>query len=459
MPKIQKTIRLFSVILITTLGLYASAQSGCYPADKAQMYNQDFKISTFSFDSQDLCQTGSTLVKLYQTLDFIHDTEIADTKQPPLVRGILPTNYYEYLRKHVSSLWGPFRRCPTGPESMACLDGNTGMMMVQAPAFDHDIIFLASTLIHEARHADGPFGHVTCEQGNEINADGSCDPDWNQDSTYAVQVEYLARIFLFAKNVTDAQRIGAKGLALYLAQNKFNHSAPQGRKAVALVANDGSLLLYDGKDTQAFDIKVGDADLFSRDRNFNVLPKDRQSSYLFDPYMPHLPSGNDLNAVDMIGRLFVDFNNSWTPEQKQSLVDAYRFANSGEQAVLFGDRLEVINPAGQTTRVDLGFTKITRLVRDVPCSNVSPAVINGLSADGQLWSLQDTAFVATECHWPSGVKDYASLDDNALALLEDGSLAEIKEGKMTPLTSFASKKFRQMLRLKEPFYWGMRADH
>lgn len=422
------------------------------------MYNKDFKIATNSFDSEDLCQTNSNLVKLYQTLDFIRNTEIPDTKQLPLVRGILSTNYYEYLRHHISSLWGPLRRCPTGPESVACSDANSGMMMVQAPAFDRDIIFLASTLIHESRHADGPFGHVMCEQGNEINANGSCDPDWNQDSTYAVQVEYLARIFLFAKNVTDAQRIGAKGLALYLAQNKFNQSAPQGRKAVALVGTDGSLLLFDGNNTQAFDVKVGDADLFSRDRNLNVVPKDRKLSYLFDPYMPHLPTG-DLNSIEMIGRLFFDFNNSWTPDKKQSMVDAYRFANSGEQAVLFADRLETIDPAGQTTRVDLGFSKVTRLIRDLPCASTSTALINGLSSDGKIWALQDSAFVAMDCQWPAGVKDYAALDDNALALMDDGTLAEIKDGKTTPLTSFSGRKFRQMLRLKEPFYWGMRADH
>jgi hypothetical protein len=437
----------------------AAHASECYPEEQAKRYVADFQVDLDSFPGGiRLCDPGSPALVFFRTLDFLRATKISEKKQPPLVRGILPTDYYSYLKGRVRLTSGPLQRNPAGGDAVASLSPTGGHLILGDSFFASSLVFRASTLVHEARHSDGDFGHVTCTQGHEKGSRKGCDPDEAADGTYSAQIEYLARIFLFAPGVPDSLRIAAKGLGLYLLQNKFNRSPITGRKAVVLVDSNGAPTLFDGRKALSYSLSLGESDLFARDRNFNVVPHDRgKPSFLFDPYLPsHIPGGDGFEDPELLGKVFVLYNTRWPQGRRSALRDAFRFGTEGRQALLFPDHIEIFEGA-ENQRLELGGVAAARFVRDLPCE---------ISGEAQL-VLQDSArrlsavatdggeFHPLDCPWPKGALDFARLNEGALLLLADGTAARAGGEKPEPVAELAGRKFVRMLRLKEPFFWEM----
>ena len=452
------TFALFSLLIASP-----TFAASCYPEEQAKVYVNDLRIGVDTFKGGlDLCNSHSQIVQFFQTLDFLRTTQLSSEPHPPFVRGILPTDYFAYLKERVRFINGPLRGCPMGIPASTCA-GGLGEMIIGDMFYDQRLPVRASFIVHELRHLDGDFPHVTCTQGNEKGAIKGCDQTFENGATYAVQIEYLARLFFFAKNLSDDDRIAVKGFALYLAQNKFNTITLESHKAVVLIdATDGGLVLFDGHNKKTYSIRLPEGSLIARDRNFVVLPANekRGKSYLFDPYLSLTTQTEDvLNDPEAIGWGFVEFNQSWTPERRASLLDSIRFGNSGAQAMLFAGHLDIVTPRS-TKEIDLGENKIDRFVRDLPCAvgEISPQDLFGLGSDlhVRLIRAEDDGQTADlpQCVWPSGVRDYAVLDTGALALRDEGSLVRIDgQNRTEPVAELAGLHFRQMVRLKEPFYW------
>ncbi len=452
-PRILTLLALF-------LGLSANAGAAepCYPQERADEYILQFQIAADTFDGGlELCRTSTPLIKLFKTIDYLRDVRFSDELRPPFVPGLIQTGYYEYLKSRVRFINGPLAGCRGGSD-LACAGGR-GEMVVAKGFFELRTPLRASTLVHELRHLDGDYRHVPCTQGNEKGNARSCDQSFVQGGSYAVQIEYLARLFLFAKDISDGDRLAAKGLALYLAQNKLNATEFKGLKAVLLVEEEtGGAFLYDGTHLREFKSKFLGATVTARDRAFVVMHGDRSKpAFVFDPYLAtEIPSVETSLDPEIVGRTIVEYNKTWPAERRSSLSDTIRFGSAGEQALLFSEHIDIAGPAAIQSSAQT-LPPVSRWIQDSPCMNEESPLM-GRSTDGQIFAftVQAGAVKSSKrlaCTWPADARDFAKLGSLSLILLADGTLArQNQDQSMTSIPELVGKQFRQMVRLKEPFF-------
>ena len=467
-------VRPIGIVIALTITAYSAgafASDACYPQSQADAYARDFNFGAGTFEGgADLCGGDSELVALFRTLDFLRLTEIRPQLKPPFVTGILSNDYYGYLKSRIRILNGPLRRCPTGADSVACA-GGLGELILGESFFSLRVPFRASAIVHEVHHLDGNFPHVRCEAGNEKGQARSCDETFAERGAYAAQLEYLARLFLLAPGVTLSDRIAIKGFALYLAQNKFNHADElDGRRAAVLAdQRDGSVVLFDGQRASALETRLNQGSrLLARDRNFVVLPGDRsRPSYLLDPYLDRVDLAKATDVMtdpEAMGRAIIDFNKRWPLTVREGLLDSMRFGSAGKQALLFSDRIEIVSPGSATPEV-FSSMGLSRFLMDVPCGDSLPDsnALYGLDHEAiRKISLSAPNIFETRsaeklsCQWPTGDLDYVRLDSLDIALGSDGMIFKVsRSGQRDALPNFTDRRFRQVTRFKELFFWGL----
>lgn len=439
----------------------APALSECYSQTQADQYIQEFSLGPKTFKGgNDLCQPKGQFVQFLKTLDFIRDTPVDLNQRLTFVPGIVKTSYFDYLKLHIRFANGPLRGCRSGPSTMACVEG-TGELAVGESFFAQPLAIRASAIIHELRHLEGNFPHAKCTQGNELGVPKGCDETFSSQGSYAVQVEYLIRLFLSAGDLSDSERLAAKGLALYLIENKFNQPLNKGVPAAVLVEEgSGRLAIFDGQKLQWLKQTIGEGRLIARDRNFVFLSSDRSAPVnLVDPYFEFSKSVRQFDGeVDAIGRAFVDYNQNWPTEKRLGLLDSLRLGNRGEQLMLFADHLEIAGPKNLTTlKLDLQ-VGARSFERDSPCA------LNGLIRGNSNWDVEMDSggnfhLKLSACTFPEDALNFVRLGMRAFVLTGQGEVKErLEDGSLyqtTTLVGLNDLKFRQMIRFKESFYWEL----
>ncbi len=115
------------------------------------------------------------------------------------------------------------------------------------------ITYLASALIHEARHLDNPkFRHVQCPRGPLKNLE-MCDDSFSQEGPYAFQTAFLLSLLKSEGLPADFQ-IEARIEAYDLIVNHFRILPWGVRPGVLFQGRDGRLSFFDGRELE--DVKV-----------------------------------------------------------------------------------------------------------------------------------------------------------------------------------------------------------
>ncbi|MEE2207461.1 hypothetical protein PRA72_25270 [Klebsiella pneumoniae] len=105
-------------------------------------------------------------------------------------------------------------------------------------------LFVASVILHEARHIDG-FPHIKCTHGYYASSElEACDSNFKKQGAYAIQLGYLYQVY--HGEYTDEIRNEVRKLIIQLTVNNFNALLPGVRKGGLLLDDDDTLSFYDG---------------------------------------------------------------------------------------------------------------------------------------------------------------------------------------------------------------------
>lgn len=219
----------FLIFVFTTisLGSLATAQSNvnsqrdCYDAARAATYIKSFNIKTSDFKySRELCNSKNELLPIFESFDFIRGITFDPDQQRPVVPGIVGTDYFEYLKKSIKRVVKE-----THADADGSMDPDTGEMAIGTGYIKNpDLVERSGILVHEARHAarvkDG-YNHIKCRAG-EFKGEEACDPSFAAQGSYAVEVEFFARIYYSANNVGSDVKEAARKSALETIKENFN---------------------------------------------------------------------------------------------------------------------------------------------------------------------------------------------------------------------------------------------
>ena len=219
---LKLSFHLVFLILVLLEGVTRTAWGGpCYEQTRADNYVQTLGIRPETFrDWRDLCNPRNEFVALLKAFDFIFSLELQQTSQPiAAIPGWISSDYLSYFKTNVTSIVRGNER-----ETNAYMTSESGQVVIN-PSFFSDLNLLrrAATLIHEARHRNIRYAHVVCLRGDFIGKK-SCDASFNRGGSFAVEIEFFARVHYLATNVSAADKARARDMALRLLREDFNHA-------------------------------------------------------------------------------------------------------------------------------------------------------------------------------------------------------------------------------------------
>lgn len=195
--------------------------SQCYDQIRAFNYNKAFKIKISDFKySKELCNPENKLIALYETFDFIQSLEFGEDVQREVIPGIVSTNYYQYLVTNIKSIVRETHADADGSMDPETSEMSIGMSLLNNP----DIVERSGILIHEARHAskeNNGYEHVKCKSGG-FKGEEACDRSFATKGSYAVEVEYFARLYYTAVGLPQDLKEAAKKSAVETLKENFN---------------------------------------------------------------------------------------------------------------------------------------------------------------------------------------------------------------------------------------------
>ena len=413
---------------------------GCVPAEKAAKYVQLLGVQTEQFGPLELCESTNLNKKL---LDAIHSLELgrfSRTSASPLTRRVVEGDYLPYLTERIDRVE---RNGCSGDETVvACVKPGQTTMHLQDYFFRLPAVNRVGTLLHEARHIDG-FPHVDCESGPLAGSPGGCDPRWAYRGSYAVELEYYARVALEGENFHPVYRTIARASAVALMEENFNEAPAQPRERLAIVHKDGGgLSLFDGdRVVERPGAVIRDARLIARRYGLAALPFDRAANtWLLDPYSPS--SSADPALSPLLGTLFESYNRV-DPARRPHFIDILNRRDM--QARLFGDRLELtVQPQNRgddllqvklaTEGLGLKNFAASRLCwrPDPIFGNPRVTPVQVLGAQGILYQVKNLfsweeapKLEALPCVLPEDLREATEYGGRFLGLLEGGRIVEL----------------------------------
>lgn len=210
---------------------------GCISAEKADQYDRDFKIATNKFAGNQrpssLCDRTSELKKLYNLITVLEQGRYEEAPEIPLDRGFVKGSYYDYVVERVSLL---NRATVSGSRLIAAMSTRTRTMMLFDLMFGTEVPFpgIIDTLIHEARHAEG-YPHNNCKAGKKEGMARACDETFEAGGSYAVGLEFNARVAVKGSNFHPLMKSLARLSAIRAARNDFNQPPTIRTEALLLV--------------------------------------------------------------------------------------------------------------------------------------------------------------------------------------------------------------------------------
>lgn len=243
--------------------------------------------SSFKFLTQDRkmpfrnCDPENIYTKVARAILWLKENNTRASTSAVLKSKLLESGPFEYFRKHVGTLvFHPSKgSCAETTQIFAYVVIGEGRVIHICPRLAKMTMHqIASTLIHEARHVDGP-RHVTCANGQLKGRAGLCDSSLEQEGSYGAEVEFLNRLSRDEK-INAAVRAAAKSEILANLFMRYNKRPLKIRSMALLQKDNGELSLIDGSSRtqmsgpsigysprQVLSDRWGQPSLFDPDRN------------------------------------------------------------------------------------------------------------------------------------------------------------------------------------------------
>ena len=192
----------------------------CYDSNQAAFYIQTFNIQTAKFrHADDLCSPKNELLSFFAALDFIAGLQFNQQVTRPVMPGLVSYDYFLFLRENIKSVVKE-----SHSEADGGMDPKTGELALGAGFIKNsNLIERAGVLVHEARHhtkTNNGYEHVKC-RGGEFRGVYACDPSFRTGGAYAVEVEFLARIFYSAIGIDAELKTAARTTAVHTLDGNF----------------------------------------------------------------------------------------------------------------------------------------------------------------------------------------------------------------------------------------------
>jgi hypothetical protein len=159
------------------------------------------------------------LIPLFETFDFLATLKFAEVAPKPVMPGIQTVNYYDFIAKRIASVTKDSHQ-----EADGGMNPENGELAIGGGFIKNkDVVARAAIIIHEAHHRTADqngYSHVKCSRG-EFRGSYACDPSFSYAGSYAVEVEFLARIFHAAEGVSPELKEAARKTAIHTLEENF----------------------------------------------------------------------------------------------------------------------------------------------------------------------------------------------------------------------------------------------
>lgn len=221
-------------------------------------------------------------------------------------QNIVGTDFWGYLTKRIRTISeAPAEdiHCDRGAMAFVEQEASPNTAFVCPLFFDKDFSDYekALVLLHEARHTEG-HSHVLCLAGNKVANPGGCDERIEDQGSYAVTTETMAKIALRGINVSLEERNRMR-LSLLMYLDSFNESVKGiGNSGIYLESQDGTqTYIYDGVVLTPAP-KLAKTNLVSRTLSLIALPESKADGFSVDVFTA------DLKPTPAIGGCLKEYN-------------------------------------------------------------------------------------------------------------------------------------------------------
>jgi len=240
---------LLSLPLAEALPLNASA---CLSRERVAEVNRDFtfvsNIEAEKVSDFDLCDQELLITKVYRAILFLKDLPPLTIQRDRFDQGILEGTPYEFFKKRVKAIrLEPDSNpdCHGGDSAAFVKPGRDHVMHVCAASQPGELLWIATTLIHEARHVDGYPHKSFCSHGR-LQGNPGCDDRYDYRGAYSAEVEFNVRLSR-TEALPPEIRHQARGLAVMTLLENINETPFGVRPGFVLQDVDGNVSFFDGE--------------------------------------------------------------------------------------------------------------------------------------------------------------------------------------------------------------------
>lgn len=404
----------------------------------------------------DLCDPNRLSNAAFTALLYLRDLGTLAENRDGFSAGVLAGKPYEYYKLRVKKIvleTGVSDEDCAGLMHVLPTQRDEGIMHICPKATKYNVVVLATGLVHEARHLDGPeFAHQVCQAG--LFAGGfSCDPSFEHAGSYAVGVEFDALLWR-APGLHPVAREQARANAVVDLLAHFNQLPLDLQAGALLAGEDGALAFFDGMKTSPVPFAVPADGLLTQKNGLATIfarGTGRVEQYAFGPGLVPAPT-------DILSRRFGEF----------AARAEVRDVIYGNQYVCFLRATEL-----ECAGVDYQFfvkplpagVKGLRFLRsETRSAFLAAKVVHVLAEDGTLYALPDSSAELREADpgaWDKSSRPFPFADvkpfgfGTEIGLSRDGqvSIYDRRAKTWTVPAALAGRKTRTLL---APFVWSER---
>lgn len=445
---------------------FCSGAANCKLESRFQKELQgQFQLLSVSNNSQsiDLCEEKNMARRLVEAIFFLKDLPQLNSKKDEFNNNFLKKSPYGFFQEKVKVFIFDFDNTTSDCQknSVAYVQGGSDRSLGQVyicPRIKRveDDFEVASILVHEAKHLEGPhMVHQVCSEG--INKGRfSCDGSYQRDGSYTVQIELAVKVWR-TESLPMSLRMQARRSAVSGFISRFNQK-PFDLQSGSLLLDSKNELYFYGKsgDFKKVKTRVPNDTVISMNGAFPrlMLPSESKvKAYTYDKKLVNSPT-------DVLNRTFL----SLTKQEQAKLKDTLF---SREYAcLLLSDELICIDSKYKKFRKKISNFRANHFVYQKGSSGLGGQGDNIKISDSegywhqipgqaiQLKSSQSTDWKRTE--EPTGLQDLIRWPRRQfLGLSQEGKLVKYshRSGEWSEVDAARRSSFVQ---LKFPFTWSQK---
>jgi hypothetical protein len=248
MPKLS--LLWISFLTLLTLTNVHAQTPRCLNLNQVREVQADFQIEAAPEVDSKLqpCESDPLTYRVYQAILFLKNLPPLTVRLDRFDQGILTATPYEYLKERIQTIRfesDSNANCQNGTVA-AYISSKPAIMHICSGSKDGDLLVLAATLIHEARHTQD-YPHTSfCTHGSfSGGVFGGCDARYSDRGAYAIEAEFLIRLSR-TMALPESIRNQARNLATVTLLENINETPFHVRPGYFLQDQSGEISFFDG---------------------------------------------------------------------------------------------------------------------------------------------------------------------------------------------------------------------